>query len=212
MNTGLQDAYNLGWKLALVANGRAGAMRCSTRTPPSASRWPSGCSPPPTGRSPWSLSDRGLARLLRTRVLARIVAAAMRNETARRFAFRTISQIGIEYRASTLSQALPGLPDEAPRAGDRFPWWPGADLHARLDDTRFNLLLVGQAVPGELPHAEVLHAHRLDESVGAAALRRAGIVAPSFWLLRPDGHVGLCGASFDRDALLGYLAERVRLR
>ena len=37
MNTGLQDAYNLAWKLALVVSGRAGP-RCSIRTRTSACR------------------------------------------------------------------------------------------------------------------------------------------------------------------------------
>ena len=35
MNTGMQDAFNLGWKLALAAQGDA-ARRCSTAITPSA--------------------------------------------------------------------------------------------------------------------------------------------------------------------------------
>ena len=70
----------------------------------------------------------------------------MRSERMRRLVFMTISQIGIRYPSSPLSQTLDGLPDGAPRAGDRFPWLrlkfspDGAaeDLYARLDDTRFN--------------------------------------------------------------------------
>ncbi|MFD0634807.1 FAD-dependent monooxygenase [Catenulispora yoronensis] len=50
LNLGLGDAVNLGWKLALVA--RAGPpRRCSTPTPPSATRWPSGCWTTPAPRS-----------------------------------------------------------------------------------------------------------------------------------------------------------------
>ena len=42
MNTGLQDAYNLAWKLALVVKGRQ-TRRCSTPTRRSAFRSRSGC-------------------------------------------------------------------------------------------------------------------------------------------------------------------------
>ena len=39
MNTGIQDAYNLGWRLALAV--RTATTRSSTATRPSADRWPS---------------------------------------------------------------------------------------------------------------------------------------------------------------------------
>ena len=42
-------------------------------------------------------------------------------------------------------------------------------------------------------------------------LARAGISQPSFYLLRPDGHVGLCGLEFDAEAVAGYLAQRVQV-
>jgi 2-polyprenyl-6-methoxyphenol hydroxylase-like FAD-dependent oxidoreductase len=44
---------------------------------------------------------------------------------------RTISQIGIRYPDSPLSRTLGGLPEGAPRAGDRFPW-----LRVRLSERR----------------------------------------------------------------------------
>ena len=76
----------------------------------------------------------------------------MRFERVRKLAFRTISQIGIRYRKSALSESLPGLPESAPRAGDRFPWLrlkfnidgPVEDLYEKLDDMGFNLLVFGQ--------------------------------------------------------------------
>ena len=75
-------------------------------------------------------------------------------------AFRTISQTGIAYPNSPLSETLPGLPAGAPRAGDRFPWLrlelsadgPAEDLFAKIDDTRFTLIVIGQpAPPGGVP-------------------------------------------------------------
>lgn len=42
-------------------------------------------------------------------------------------------------------------------------------------------------------------------------LTRARIPKLSFWLLRPDGHIGLAGTRFEPAALNRYLAERVAL-
>jgi hypothetical protein len=76
MNTGLQDAYNLGWKLALVGKGRAG-FRCSIRTRRSACRSPNACSIRPIRMFRVIVSDSALAGVLRSKVIARIAAFLM---------------------------------------------------------------------------------------------------------------------------------------
>src|SRR5262252_10637654 len=116
MNTGLQDAYNLAWKLALVIKGRAQADLLDSY---GQERIPVAERLLHTTDRMFSLavSDNRLAGLFRTRVLPELLAFAMKREPLRRLAFRTISQIGIRYRESPLSQTLPGLPKDAPRAG-----------------------------------------------------------------------------------------------
>lgn len=53
MNTGIQDAFNLAWKLSAVLRGHAHpALLDSYR--PNGSRWPAPCSQAPTPRSPRS--------------------------------------------------------------------------------------------------------------------------------------------------------------
>jgi len=163
-----------------------------------------------------------LAGWLRTRVAPRALALAMRSERARLIAFRSISQIGIRYPKSPLSQTLPGLPDTAPRAGDRFPWLrlklqpngPGEDLFAKLDDTRFNLILFGQpsasvALPGlgDLLRLLVVPSDGANDT----ELARAQVPQPSFYLLRPDGHVGVTGTHLDDAAVNRYVAERLHI-
>ena len=156
MNTGLQDAYNLAWKLALVVKGRAAPALLDSYEDeriPVARRLLN-----TTDRAfRLVVSDSRLAGLLRTKVLARIAAFAMSRGRIQRIAFRVVSQIGIHYRKSALSQSLDALPAGAPRAGDRFPWLTlkfradGAieDSFRTLDDTRFNLLVIGQPSPPE---------------------------------------------------------------
>jgi 2-polyprenyl-6-methoxyphenol hydroxylase-like FAD-dependent oxidoreductase len=217
MNTGLQDAYNLAWKLALVISGKADADVLDTYE---AERIPVAHRLLRTTDRAFTLvvSDSWVAGMLRTRIVARIAAFAMTLSRVRRIAFRTISQIGISYRESPLSKMLPGLPGGAPRAGDRFPWLrlrfqangPIEDLFQKLDDTRYNLIVIGQpAPPGEAPGlGDLLRIYLIpDEAHNARELARVRISRPAFYLLRPDGHVGLAGIRPEPTAVTRYLSE-----
>jgi 2-polyprenyl-6-methoxyphenol hydroxylase-like FAD-dependent oxidoreductase len=219
MNTGLQDAYNLAWKLALVVSRPAGAALLDSYEDeriPVATRLLS------TTDRAFSLvvSDNWLAGLFRMRVLAKIVAFAMRFPRIQKLAFRTVSQIGIGYPGSPLSETLDGIPNNAPRAGDRFPWLrlklvrngPIEDLFAKLDDTRFNLILIGQPSPaGRVPGlGDLLHVYEVPSGPdNDRELARVHISQPSFYLLRPDGHVGLAGIRLDAAAASRYVSERL---
>jgi len=220
MNTGLQDAYNLAWKLALVVRNRAQVALLDSYED---ERMPVARRLLNTTDRAFRLvvSDSWLAGLLRTQVLARIAAFAMRREAIQRFAFRTVSQIGIHYRASALAQSQPDVPDSAPRAGDRFPWLrlklnangPVEDLFQKLDDTHFNLIAIGQPTHGALGLGDLCPIHTIPpDPTNDAELARAQIPNPSFYLLRPDGHVGLCGVRLDAAAVERYVANRLHLR
>ena len=220
MNTGLQDAYNLAWKLALVVSGRADAALLDSYEEeriPVAKRLLS------TTDRAFSLivSANPLAGLFRTRVLVKIAALAMSFTAIQRLAFRTISQTGIHYRDSSLSETQAGIPGTAPRAGDRFPWLqlkfqpngPVEDLYAKLDDTRFTLLVFGQSAPDGLPFAgDLLCIHAIPaESANSSELARVNIPRRSFYLLRPDGHVGLAGIQLNVAAMARYVSGRLHL-
>jgi hypothetical protein len=140
-------------------------------------------------------------------------------ERVRRLAFRTISQIGIRYRKSPLSQTHEGLRKGAPVAGDRFPWLqlkldangPVEDLYQKLEDAHFNLLVIGQPAPTAeaIGLGELLSVHAIpDDPASITELARVGISGPAFYLLRPDGHVGLAGTRCDASAVRRYLEER----
>ena len=221
MNTGLQDAYNLGWKVALVASGAAGAALLDSYEDeriPVAERLLSS-----TDRA-FSLvvSNGRLAGVLRTRLVPRAMALAMRIERIRKLAFRTISQTGIQYRQSPLSENLAGVPDDALQAGDRFPWLRlqldgnglAEDFYGKLDDTRFALVLAGQPVPaagvgvlGDLVRVYVIP----DNPANQRELERARIPRPAFYLVRPDGYVGLVGGRLEASAVTRYVSERLQV-
>jgi hypothetical protein len=144
-------------------------------------------------------------------------------ERVRTLAFRTISQIGIRYRRSPLSQMLASFPEGTPVAGDRFPWLqlklrangPFEDLFQTLDDMRFNLLLIGQPAPAaEIPGlGDLVRVHRMpDDPLNTNELARVRINGPAFFLVRPDGHIGLAGTRLEEAALPRYLANITRGR
>jgi len=220
MNTGLQDAYNLAWKLAFVVSGRAGATLVHSYED---ERLPVANHLLKRTDRFFSIvvSDRWLVGLLRTRVMPKIMGLALRTAAVQRILFRTISQTGIRYRRSPLSEALAGLPENGPRPGDRFPWLrlkfqPNGrleDLYGKLDDTRFTLLVFGQAAPPRgIPElGDRLHIQELpSDPLNDRELARARIPRPSFYLLRPDGHIGLAGARLDAAAASRYVSERLR--
>jgi len=219
MNTGLQDAYNLAWKLALVVQGKAEAALLDSYEEERI----------PIAQRLLNTTDRGfrivvsdnwLAGIFRTQIMARIGALAMKLDRIQRLAFRTVSQTGIHYRWSTLSKSADSLPGGAPQAGDRFPWLklkfsangPVEDSFQKLDDTRFNLLVFGQPAPAEkFGLGDLLAVHAIPpDPVNEAELTRAQIARTSFYLVRPDGYVGLCGRGLDIGAIKRYVPERLR--
>jgi hypothetical protein len=219
MNTGLQDAYNLAWKLALVVSGAAGASLLDSYE---AERIPVARRLLSTTDRMFSLvvSDTRLAGLFRTRILANLMALAMRLERIQKLAFRTISQTGIAYPDSPLSETLPDVPHGAPRAGDRFPWLrlklspngPVEDFYVRLDDTRFTLIVIGQPAPpgGVAGLGDLLRTYVVpNDPANDRELTRVHIPRPAFYLLRPDGHVGLAGIRLDVAAVTRYVSERL---
>lgn len=223
MNTGLQDSYNLAWKLALTIAGHADDDLLDSYD---AERAPvADWLLERTDRAfAFFVSERWLAKTFRMRIFPRALAFAMHRDGMRERAFRSISQIGIRYPDSPLSQMTAQLSGKGPCAGDRFPWLrlrftpagPVEDLFRKIDDTRFNLLLFGQPPPaGGLAArgSKLIDTHVIPDTPDNDQARvRARIPRPAFYLLRPDGHVGFAGARLDVSALNDYLHARLKLR
>jgi 2-polyprenyl-6-methoxyphenol hydroxylase-like FAD-dependent oxidoreductase len=216
MNTGLQDAYNLAWKLALVVSNQADDSLLDSYE---AERMPVAHRLLATTDRAFRfvVSDSWLSGIFRTQIMPNVMALAMGRHAVRRAAFQTLSQIGISYRQSSLSQTLPGVPERAPRAGDRFPWLrlqfqtgsTSEDLFERLDDTRFNLIVVGQPAPDAASFGlgDLLQIHAVPStSENSKALESVSIAGPAFYLLRPDGHIGLAGTRLDAEAVKSWIA------
>lgn len=221
MNTGLQDAYNLAWKLALVIKKRATPALLDSyeqERVPVAKALLNGID----RAFRIVVSDSWVLGLLRTKVLSRIAAFAVNRKAMQRIAFRTVSQTGIRYPKSSLSKSLDALPEKVPQAGDRFPWLrlklnsngQVEDLFRTLSDTYFHLVLIGQPpVPERVNRfGSLLEMHMIPaDAENEKELARAQIPQPSFYLIRPDGYIGLCGKIAQADEIAKYAENNLQL-
>lgn len=239
MNTGMQDAWNLGWKLALVVRGHAEQQLLDTYE---TERWP-------VGRNLLRYTDRlfsvfirvmsgnPLAAWFRRTIVARVLPLVFRSSRLRAWAFRFVSELAISYRGHP--SVLEGRPRlrSGPRAGDRFPDGPvahdgrRAQLQDYLEVTCFTLLLCGSlepwsAVPvrrladeyaGLVKVRYITRDRRPDALVDdsgdvLAALGSGAPIDAAQYLVRPDGYIAFRCAGRSLDALGRFLTERALLR
>lgn len=119
MNTGIQDAVNLGRKLGLVC--RHGSPEALLDSYDAERR--------PVGEFVLRFTDRAftaatsanpLIRAVRSHVVPRVLPLVLRFRAGRRLAFRTVSQLGIHYRHSPAVESSRSV-GRGPRPGDRLP-------------------------------------------------------------------------------------------
>ena len=122
MNTGIQEAFNLGWKLARVLTGGAPDRLLDTYH---AERYPIErlVLQQTSFMTQLAEADHGPMKLLRERVMPALVALGPLRDAAR----QAVSELSIQYRRSPLS--LERVLDAGPRAGERAP-----DALARVVD------------------------------------------------------------------------------
>jgi 2-polyprenyl-6-methoxyphenol hydroxylase-like FAD-dependent oxidoreductase len=124
MNTGIQDAYNLAWKLALVIKGRAPESLLDSYHE---ERHPIGQQLLRTTDRMFSFTATSHPILLSLRNLAlpRIVPVVLRTQQRRAWLFHFLSQLGIHYRWSSISEEHERQGAArfrgGPRAGERAP-------------------------------------------------------------------------------------------
>ncbi len=222
MNTGIQDAFNLGWKMALVLKGRLPATVLETydqeRRPVATKLLLS------TDRLFRMMANRSTLVRLGLRYVAPLFANTLLSDTrVQKRGTRFLTQLGIDYKGTTLHATLgasrpisarlhPGarLPDGELRTKGGVQ-----RLHALLAKEDYVVLVFCLAVPAAevLARAEAIRRQIVAEISGEPAFRiirsvapdaaacedvdgrlaaRLGITRPCLVLLRPDGYVGWC--------------------
>ncbi|CRM17076.1 Pentachlorophenol 4-monooxygenase [Pseudomonas sp. 24 E 1] len=189
LNTSVQDAYNLGWKLAAVVQGAAEGLLDTYEEE----------------RRPIAASVLGLSTQL---------LAEMKNGDLRRG--REVHQLDIGYPQSSLALEHPERCGVS--AGDRAPDAPirgAAGQPLRLFDlfrgVQWTLLGYGvrrglvQARPGVHVHVFGSEGDVIDDQ---GHFQRAYDLAIGDWLLvRPDGYIGAIVASEHLEKLVAYLSQ-----
>jgi len=211
MQTGIQDAYNLGWKLAYVLSGA-----------------------PDTLLDTYEAERLPIARHILESTTARSqafthagsIAQTITNVVSGKDAFADTTQLSVHYRGSKLACDLDDT--TVIRAGDRAPDAPclrtSNGKQVRLFDvfrgTHFTLFAFSDQPAPQLPNISnsflrvytiirpgnmtIADEHTLVDSDNHAH-RAYGITHDALILVRPDGYVGLTGGRLNQEPLINYL-------
>lgn len=203
MNTGISDAVNLAWKLALVLKGDSSEQILDTYEPERIA----------FARRLVATTDRGfvivtsrgaLATLIRTRIVPLVLPLLFRLRAFRELLFRTVSQTQVNYRNSALSEGVAGKV----RGGDRLPWVlldSGQDNFQPLTALEWQVHVYGEGRRALKDACAELHIP-LHEFAWKTQMQRAGLQKDALYLVRPDGYVGLVDAAANVEGLRRYCA------
>ncbi len=213
MNTGIQDAYNLAWKLAFVLQDKANAKILETYN---AERLENAENLLKTTDRMFNLASGNdwLFNIIRTTVFPPMAKYILSFDAIKKRFFPLISQIGINYRHHALSRHDDDAAFEI-KAGDRMPYFldGGASIYDRLREPKFHLLAFSdgerdyQSIKNEI---ETDYKHSVDFSVVPIYPHVAEIFGtdePFTVLLRPDNYIGFISSKEELDDLKTYLKD-----
>lgn len=203
MNTGIGDAVNLAWKLAASLKEPRSSTLLDSYEPERiafARRLVETTDRAFTA----AISDSVFARFVRTKAIPALAPGLFRLPALRRFVFRTVSQIAVNYRGSPLSRGKAGKL----HGGDRLPWVKigrdEEDNFAPLASMDWQIHVYGDAVLGLQALAD---GRKIPLWVFPwnADMRQAGLLRDAAYLIRPDGYIGLADSGGGAAAISAYL-------
>jgi hypothetical protein len=209
MNTGLQDAHNLAWKLAYVFTHSANDHLLDTYHDERSV----------VAEKLVNTTDRVFAfisslhwfttffRLYITPYLLRFILQPILNfsRTVRQTLFRRVSQLGISYRSSTIydhNASIGKFHQKTPLPGDRFPYSIFDPCHYHLvnfenqDSTKVNLFI--ELIKRK--YSKIIQIHDAHEE--NIPFRFEGAI-----LIRPDGYIAYRTTVFNIHHFECYLAQ-----
>jgi 2-polyprenyl-6-methoxyphenol hydroxylase-like FAD-dependent oxidoreductase len=197
MNTGMMDAHNLAWKLALVADGRAPDALLDTY----------GQERIPVASGVLEFTNKLVGVLTmqnraKRAVRDTVLPVVSRTPMVQRDAARRMSQLSVAYPRSPLVQ--PDGYRRRPQPGDRFP---DVDVRGEHGPDRLHHLL------GSGRHMLIVSRADVRSALETAGIRRyAGLVdmvdgdpGGGFALVRPDGILAARGSAGDTHRVIDYL-------
>jgi hypothetical protein len=214
MNTGIQDGYNLAWKLAMAVKGKASGELLSTYNE---ERLPNAKTLTRTTDRFFGLvaDPNPVAAFVRMHVFPNIAKFITRLSIVRRFIFPRISQIAINYCKMSLAETIG---DFKIKAGMRMPWFEidGTSIYDRLREPAFHLVIFqdGQTEIPPLPDDLMGEWEGMIDStvlpLYPSVSEIFGTTASFFVILRPDNYIGMISNDFSPEAVRGYLNRITR--
>ena len=229
LNTGLQDAFNLGWKLGLVAQHRASPALLDSFQ---AERLPIAKGVLELSHAMVSMFN--VASRRRRRLRDRILPAAVGVPALRHRFTGRMAELSLNYRAGPLTEPAPRARREALVPGDRLPDVPCLTREGRpvstldLLSTRHTLfLLAGKTPDSNIVEALTARFERFQDLVRLALLTPQGLGdrpdnftdtnlraharyrarAGKLVLVRPDGYLAAVARLQQPETIERYLAK-----
>lgn len=215
MNTGIQDGYNLAWKLALVLRGEASPRILDTYNEERVE----------VAERLLETTDRmfdllvnpaWLLSFVRRHIFPHVANFLVGLDSVNQFIFPLISQIGISYRGHSLG--VDSEHDLEIKAGDRMPYITidGQSVYDLLHAPKFHLLtfsnnlepseLTNQAIQSEFGNLVDYLVFPLRPQVAEIF----GSTRPFSVLLRPDNYLGFVSTGDPLPELRAYFTNVIR--
>lgn len=213
MNTGLQDAYNLCWKLAAVLKKQANSQLLESYNE---ERLPF---------AKWLLrfTDQGFSTMTKTdpltnffrqNLVLNVINSLIKSPFVRPLIFKTISQTRYDYHRFSLSSTFSKQKLKF-KSGERLPYFPGESIYPLFTKATFHLLHIGnQALEqAEIDKIEQLFPFPITivENPINNNWRALGVKKPLFLLVRPDNYLSLISDSIQKAQVQKFLSKaRIR--
>lgn len=208
MNTGIQDGYNLAWKLAMVLGDKADEKILDSYNE---ERLKNAEDLLKTTDRFFNLvaSPEPVLTYLRTHVFPYVAGVAFSIDAVKKFVFPRISQIGINYRHSSMSDHESDGGFEV-KAGDRLPYFvvDGKSIFDKLRDPKFHLLHFSdggaEPVDGGLGELEAM-VDRHEIPIYPRVADLFGTDKSFNVLLRPDNYIATISSESSLAPIQNYL-------
>lgn len=214
MNTGLQDAYNLAWKLAMVVNKQGGESLLASYNE---ERLPIAKRLVKTTDQGFSLMTSGTwyKKIFRLYIFPVLIKQVLKIRRLRVFIFRAGSQIAINYEKSALSYSEN---NNLLQAGQLVPY---VNINSKIIDEHlkfngFTILLFDTILTNE--QKQDLKNHFLAEiefidikrnEINEEAFKKFKVSTSALFLIRPDNYIGFASETVSLAEVKKYLRERL---
>ncbi len=229
MNTGMQDAYNLAWKLALVIKGKA---KLSLLDSYQSERYPVICK---VVKQTEQLTNMSLFDKIFSTKLHQFCDKISHDKKLERKIINQIEQLDIRYKNSPVIDYHEYVSAKSPRQGKRAPGVcidQSTRLYDYLRNTQHNVLLfTGLSVSSEtiekiketqewlnktylnLIKTHIISTQKLKDfknniiDVNTAIHNRYGVKNNAIFIIRPDNYIAYCSKSLDTNLIKEFFQK-----